>query len=97
MLGEAEGGAQSPEQVAFAVQPVDVEPAWVAQLLQLLVVGLDVGEAVVTYGGQLSVVLDLVLQTTQLVDNLLALLGLLGVFALGGGSVYIVDGLRLPE
>jgi hypothetical protein len=91
------GGGSAPEQIAFTVEPVDIEPARVAQLLQLLIVKLDIGESVVTYGDQLSIMLDLVLQTSQFVHDLLPLPGLLGVVAFGGGSVDIVNGLCLFE
>jgi hypothetical protein len=64
-------------------------------LLKLRVVDFDIGEAIVSYGRQLAVVLDLIFQARQLIDNLLSLLGDGWVLALGCGSVDVVDGLGL--
>jgi hypothetical protein len=58
-----------PVQVAFGIQPRYAVPFRVASCSQLLVVCLDVPLAIVGYGRELAVVLQLVLQLRQLRNN----------------------------
>lgn len=84
-----------PVEVALAEQPGHVEPCRCAELLELLVVHCDIRLPIVAQGSEVSIVLQLVLQLSQLLDNLLALLPLRGVVAFRYGSVRVIDGLGL--
>ena len=89
--------SSAPVEVAFAIQPWHIEPCHRPKFLQLLVIEGHIWLSVISDGGQLAVVLQLVLELGKLLDNLLALVGLGLVGGLGDRSVDIVDGLGLER
>ena len=82
-----------PVQIALRVQPGHRVPLGAAQCLQLVVVCRHVGLAIVGHGRQVPVVLQLVLEPTQLRDDPFALAALSLVAGGVRGAVDVVDAL----